>query len=211
MTDERWLTTKARRQMLEEADTAEVDWLFEHSEAADDLIAKYRNMLKRLTDSDSQCDVCEGPENGMHKPACALYELLTLRPAFEDSDRHRLIKKVTEADPPRPSKRAPRIPRDLETIVMKTIARDPGHRYQSAAQLAEDLRRFVAGEPIHARRSNAWERTVKWARRRPAAAGLIGVSVAALLTVVVGVVWYNARLRDALRNEQQHWMSSLMI
>ena len=75
--DERWLTTKARRQMLEEADTAEVDWLFDHSEAADDLIAKYRNMLKRFTNSDAQCPVCEGPENGTHDQGCEVFDLLT--------------------------------------------------------------------------------------------------------------------------------------
>jgi serine/threonine protein kinase len=110
-----------------------------------------------------------------------LYQLLTLRPAFEEKDRNQLIRQVTYAEPPRPAQLNPDVPRDLETVVLKAMDRDPARRYQTPAQLAQDLRRFVAGEPIRARRISAWRRAVLWARRRPAAAALLLVSGLAAL------------------------------
>ena len=84
-----------------------------------------------------------------------LYELLTLRPAFDQKDRRRLIRQMTQEEPPRPRKLNPAIPRDLETIVVKAMAVDAGHRYQTAGQLAADLRCFLEDRPIRARRA-AW-------------------------------------------------------
>ena len=81
-----------------------------------------------------------------------LYELLAFRPAFDEKDRGRLVRQVTNESPPPLRRRNPEVPRDLETIVQKAIERDPGHRYASASDLAEDLRRFAADEPIQARR-----------------------------------------------------------
>ena len=72
-----------------------------------------------------------------------------------------------------------RIPRDLETIVLKALAKEPGERYPTAGQLAEDLRRFVAGRPILARRSSAIERSWRWSRRNPLLAGAVGAVAAA--------------------------------
>jgi WD40 repeat protein len=126
-----------------------------------------------------------------------LYELLTLRPAFDSPDRLQLIEQIKTEDPPRPRAVDRQIPRDLETIVLKAIAKGLQDRYQSAAALGEDLRRFLADEPIQARRVGALERAWIWARRRPAAAGLLLVSVVAALALVgagVGFV-YNRRLR----------------
>src|SRR5262249_60499712 len=80
-----------------------------------------------------------------------LYELLTLRPAFEAADRHQLLAQVKDAAPPRPRQLNPRVPGDLETIVLKATARDPARRYQTPAELAEDLKRFVGDHPIQAR------------------------------------------------------------
>ena len=85
-----------------------------------------------------------------------LYELLTLRPAFDQKDRRRLIRQMTQEEPPRPRKLNPAIPRDLETIVVKAMAADPGHRYQTAGQLAADLRCFLEDRPIRARRASRW-------------------------------------------------------
>src|SRR5262249_52490220 len=96
-----------------------------------------------------------------------LYELLTLRPAFDEADRHRLIKQVTEADPPPLRKLRRGVPRDLETIVHKATDRAPGPRSPSAADLAADLQRFVDDEPIQARRLTARERAWRWCRRNP--------------------------------------------
>ena len=77
-----------------------------------------------------------------------LYELLTLRSAFDSTDRLRLIEQIKTDEPRKPRALEPRIPRDLETIVLKAIEKDPKARYQSADALGEDLRRFLADEPI---------------------------------------------------------------
>src|SRR5262249_18325505 len=97
-----------------------------------------------------------------------LYELLTLRSAFEQAARQSLICQIL-ADAPSPPRRVnPAVPRDLETIVLKAIARDPAHRYQTAAELADDLKRFVEDRPIQARRASLRERFWRWCRRNPA-------------------------------------------
>ena len=117
-----------------------------------------------------------------------LYELLTLRPAFEAATRARLIEQVIHDPPPSPRKHDPRVPRDLETIVLKAIAKEPAERYATAEALAEDLENFLADRPIVARRSGLPERAWRWCRRNPAAAGLLAASaVAALALVGVGV------------------------
>jgi WD40 repeat protein len=114
-----------------------------------------------------------------------LYELLTLRPAFDERDRDKLVAQVMQAEPPRPRHVAADVPRDLETIILKSLERDPARRYQTAQELADDLKRYVAGEPILARRVSAWQRTVLWARRRPTAAALVLVSGVAVLALLV--------------------------
>jgi WD40 repeat protein/serine/threonine protein kinase len=131
-----------------------------------------------------------------------LYELLALRPAFDEKDRNQLVQQVTTAEPPRLDKLDRAIPRDLVTIVHKAIDREPAKRYQTAQELAEDLRRFLAGEPVRARRSGPWERGVKWARRRPAFAALVAVSAVALLSLLGGMLWHNAQLGAALQTSE---------
>jgi serine/threonine protein kinase/WD40 repeat protein len=111
-----------------------------------------------------------------------LYELLTLRPALADSDRARLIERVTHEVPPPPRRLDPRIPLDLETVVLKAVAKDPAARYATAEQMADDLRRFLADRPVKARRTSAWERVWRLCRRNPLVAGL-SASVAMLLAV----------------------------
>src|SRR5262249_47438114 len=101
-----------------------------------------------------------------------LYELLTLRPAFAAANRAKLVERVTAASPPRPRSIDPAIPRDLETIVLKATARDPARRYQSAAELADDLRRYGEDRPIRARRAGVAERALRWCRRNPTVAAL---------------------------------------
>src|SRR5262249_20816519 len=80
-----------------------------------------------------------------------LYELVALKPAYEASDRHALIERVLHDEPERLKRRAPGVPRDLETIIAKASARDPAVRYATASAMAEDLRRFVEDRPIRAR------------------------------------------------------------
>jgi eukaryotic-like serine/threonine-protein kinase len=115
-----------------------------------------------------------------------LYELLTLRKAYTASDRLKLIEQIKGEEPARPRSIDRRIPRDLETIVLKAIDKDPRRRYQTADAISEDLRRFLADEPIKARRVSAIERYWRWARRNKAVAGLLA-AVLILLAAVAGV------------------------
>jgi eukaryotic-like serine/threonine-protein kinase len=127
-----------------------------------------------------------------------LYELLTLRPAFEAPDRLALIERIKAHEPRRPRSIDPRIPRDLETVVLKAIEKDPGRRYPSAADLAEDLRRFHDGEPIRARRVGELEMLWKWAKRRPAVATL-AATLLLLLAALLGLgAWSYIRIGEAL-------------
>jgi hypothetical protein len=130
-----------------------------------------------------------------------LYELLTLRPAFEAPTRARLIEQVIHDPPPAPRKYDHRIPRDLETVVLKAIAKESGERYATAEALKSDLENFLADRPIVARRSSPPERAWRWCRRNKAAAGLLAASAVAALALVgvaVGLV-DNARVRASER------------
>ncbi|HZU38443.1 MAG TPA: hypothetical protein VFA18_21135 [Gemmataceae bacterium] len=115
-----------------------------------------------------------------------LHELLTLRPAFDDPDRLRLMEQIGRREPPRPRALNRRIPPDLETIILRATAREPERRYPSAQDLADDLRRFLADRPIQARRSRLPERLWRWCRRNPIVAGLLAM-VAVLLASVTAV------------------------
>jgi len=115
-----------------------------------------------------------------------LYELLTLRPAFDPAScRSGRDGRHAEWDPPPPGKIDPAVPRDLETIVLKCLAHEPSRRYQTAAALAADLRRFLEDKPVRARRVSALERAWRWCRRNPALAATS--ALAAVLLVGVGV------------------------
>jgi WD40 repeat protein/serine/threonine protein kinase/Flp pilus assembly protein TadD len=114
-----------------------------------------------------------------------LYELLALRPAFDQRDRAKLVEQVLHEEPPRLRKLNRAVPRDLETVVQKAMAREPEGRYARAADLAADLKRFLDDRPIQARRINGLERTWRWCRRKPALAFAVGLAAAALLAVTV--------------------------
>jgi serine/threonine protein kinase len=118
-----------------------------------------------------------------------LFELLTLRPAFPEMDRARLIQRITREEPPRPRKIDARIPRDLETIICKAIAKEPADRYVTAEALGEDLRRFLADRPIRARRASFMEKSLRWCRRNPALAWLAATLLLALLSGTAGIAW----------------------
>lgn len=115
-----------------------------------------------------------------------LYELLTLRPAFNETSRHLLLHQVSQQDPPRPRTIIPDIPRDLETIVLKAMAREPVHRYETAGELADDLQRFLEDRPIRARRTSAVEHAWRWCRRNPALATLTTTTILLLVGGIVG-------------------------
>jgi WD40 repeat protein/serine/threonine protein kinase/Flp pilus assembly protein TadD len=117
-----------------------------------------------------------------------LYELLTLRPAFDGTDPNKLIPQIVHEEPPRPRKIRPRVPADLETIVLKATAKEPAHRYQTTADLAADLQRFLEDRPIQARRVGPAERLWRWSKRNPVMASLIGAVALLLLAVTVGAI-----------------------
>jgi len=115
-----------------------------------------------------------------------LYELLTLRPAFAAGSTFRLIQDIQTKTPPRPRKLNPSIPRDLERIILKTIEKEPGDRYPSAAALASDLERFLAGERPRSARVPLRHRLRSWVRRRPIETlSVAGLVLAALVAVVI--------------------------
>lgn len=145
-----------------------------------DVIGTLRYMAPEAMDghTDIRSDVCS--------LGLTLYELLVLRPAFDGKDRRQLIHQITHVTPPSLRKLNSRIPRDLETIIFKAIARDPKDRYQTPGEMAVDLERFIRDEPIKARRVSAPERLARWARRNRATAALTA-TVAGLLVLTAVV------------------------
>jgi WD40 repeat protein len=125
-----------------------------------------------------------------------LYELLTLKPAFHTSDRLKLIEQVKSHEPARPRSIDDRIPRDLETIVLKASDKDPARRYATGEAMAEDLRRFLDDEPIQARRATLAERYARWARHHPGIAVLGALLTAVLVMATLTSLFQASRFRE---------------
>jgi hypothetical protein len=117
-----------------------------------------------------------------------LYALLTGRPPFEAETPLDTLLQVLEKEPERPSSRNPNIERDLETICLRCLEKNPQHRYASAAALAEDLSRFLEGDAIHARPLREWELAGRWAKMYPITAALTALTVFAMLLLIVLIV-----------------------
>ena len=111
-----------------------------------------------------------GPAADIYALGAILYEVLTGRPPFKGETMMETVRMVVHEDPVPPSRLVPRLARDLETICLKCLNKDPQRRYATAAELADDLDRYRDGRPIKARPTTLWVRGYKWAKRRPVAA-----------------------------------------
>ena len=127
-----------------------------------------------------------GPAADVYSLGAILYECLTGRPPFKAASLLETLAQVAADDPVPPRRLQPKTPRDLETICLKCLEKAPARRYPTALALADDLRRFQAGEPVRARPVKAPERAWKWVRTHKALAAL---AAAALVTLPAGVVW----------------------
>ena len=131
-----------------------------------------------------------------------LYELVVLQPAFEETQYGPLIQRKQQGEPTSLRSRVPTIPRDLETVVLKACARDPAHRYKSAALLAADLHRFLDDRPVLARPVSMLERFWRWARRNPAIASLSILSATLLMVVAAVSSAANYLTKSALKDAE---------
>ena len=134
-----------------------------------------------------------GPHSDQFSLGVVLYELLARRLPF-DGPAHALLLQVLADDPPPPSRFNPAVPRDLEAICLKAMAKEPARRYGGAAELADDLDRYLAGAPIRARRPGLRERAGRWLRRRRHVVFLIA-GVTAAVVVTLAAVWWGGGFR----------------
>jgi hypothetical protein len=141
----------------------------------------------------------------VHALGAILYELLAGRPAFRADSPWETMMQVVHQAPAPPSRWRPGLPRDLEVIGLKCLEKDPARRYPSADALADDLRRWLAGEPVRARPAGAARRAWMWCRRRPALAALAGGLAAALIVGVAGIAvqWRRAEANLAEASVQR--------
>jgi WD40 repeat protein/serine/threonine protein kinase len=135
-----------------------------------------------------------GPAADIYALGAILYELLTGRPPFESNSALETLRRVTEEEPVPPRRLRRDVPRDLEAICLKCLGKSPDRRYASAAAMADDLQRFLAGLPTRARPVGAWSHLSRWCRRHWAAASLLAVAACSLLSLSGGLYWHEHRL-----------------
>jgi serine/threonine protein kinase/WD40 repeat protein len=142
-----------------------------------------------------------GPATDIYSLGSILYEMLTGRPPFDAGGPAETVAQVLNDEPVSPSRLRPKLPRDVVTICLKCLEKTANKRYRSALELAEDLRRLQAGEPIKARPVGLAERAVRWCRRQPLVAGLGALSVLLALTCVATVIAYEIHVNQLLSQE----------
>jgi serine/threonine protein kinase/Flp pilus assembly protein TadD len=132
-----------------------------------------------------------------------LYEVLTLRPAHRGKDRQAVLRRIAFEEPVLPRRLNRAVPAELETIILKAMEKNPAERYATAQDMADDLQRFLEDRPIQARRPSLVQVALKWARRRKSVVAAAAVTgLVALVLLLLGLLWHNARLRDAADRER---------
>lgn len=144
-----------------------------------------------------------GPAADVYSLGAILYCALTGHPPFQAANPMDTLLQVVNNDPPSPRQLNPSTPRDLETICLKCLHKEPNQRYASAEELAAELGRYVRGEPIHARPISGFERGWRWCRRNPALAGLWGLCAAVLLALGIGGPLLALQQQEIARNESK--------
>ena len=140
------------------------------------------------------------PATDVYALGAILYEMLTGHPPFKGSSPISTLEQVATQEPIPPGRLQRHAPRDLETISLKCLEKEPKQRYPGGRELADDLRRFLDGRPILARPTPTWTKAWKWARRKPSTAMALACVVLAVVVLLLGSTYYNARLRVAVRN-----------
>jgi tetratricopeptide (TPR) repeat protein len=128
-----------------------------------------------------------------------LFELLTLRRPFEGPGTARVLRQIQGREPPLPRAIHPEIPRDLETIVLCALEKDPARRYPSMEDLGADLRRFLEFKPVHAKPANAARRVARFVRRNKALSSALALALLVAVGLPIGLVWANAAVRSEER------------
>ena len=143
-----------------------------------------------------------GPASDVYALGSILYELLTGRAPFRSDSAIDILRQIQQDDPVRPKILNARLPKDLETICLKCLEKEPRRRYASAQYLADELGRFLRGEPIRARRTNAFVRWTKFTRRRPSVAALVVLSIVLPLCMIgIIVVTHHDLMKERMKTE----------